>query len=238
MINHSMSWNLDITLHPEAVQTWEGGLKWDRRFLLLAHNVSQWSKDPSTQVGCVIVQPETNRVLSLGYNGFPRGVHDTPERLNDRDLKYKMILHAERNALLSAERSVQGATLYTWPFAPCRSCAAMIIQAGIKRVVTVPGMTEAQRERWAEDLAGASEMFAEAGVKLCVQDLAHEQNIPAGEYAQAWKSKSFVNLRTDTMAPCENLHDLDGALAATVFKMNDQWWVLNRTPRETKNNAT
>src|SRR3989344_2191240 len=81
--------------------------KWDRRFLALAEHVAQWSKDPSTKTGAVIVDPN-NRVVSLGYNGFPRGVNDLPERLSNRELKYKIIVHCERNALLFARESVRG----------------------------------------------------------------------------------------------------------------------------------
>ena len=73
---------------------------WDKRFLDLAEHVAGWSKDPSTQVGCVIVN-DKRVVVGLGYNGFPRGVEDTPERLNDRPTKYLMVQHAEVNAILN-----------------------------------------------------------------------------------------------------------------------------------------
>ena len=67
--------------------------KWDTRFLSLAEHISSWSKDPSTKVGAAIIGPYRD-IISLGYNGFPRGVEDTPERLENRELKYKMIVHA------------------------------------------------------------------------------------------------------------------------------------------------
>ncbi|NCA14162.1 MAG: hypothetical protein EBS89_08535, partial [Proteobacteria bacterium] len=76
---------------------------WDRWFLGLAHYVSTASKDPSTKVGAVIVDAE-RRVVSVGYNGLPRGVEDSEERLHNREVKYKMIIHAERNAILFAQR--------------------------------------------------------------------------------------------------------------------------------------
>lgn len=134
---------------------------WDRKFVGLAHHISSWSKDPSTKVGAVIVG-DRQRVLSLGYNGFPRGIRDLPSRLNDRPLKYQFTAHAERNALDQAECSVHGATIYvTAP--PCAECAKSIIQRSIARVVA----TEMDRDfmaRWAESFAFTSAMFAEAGV--------------------------------------------------------------------------
>ena len=103
--------------------------RWDMRFLDMAKLISSWSKDPSTQVGSVIVD-SNNRVVSVGYNGFPQGISDD-SRLDNRETKYKMILHAERNALLFAQRPLEGCTIYTYPFMPCPSCASMIIQSGL-----------------------------------------------------------------------------------------------------------
>jgi dCMP deaminase len=140
--------------------------KWDARFLRLAEHVSAWSKDPSTKVGAVIADP-ANRVVSLGYNGFARGVADTPGRYADRETKLKFVVHAERNAILFAGRELTGCTLYTWPFPPCAQCAAMTVQAGIGRVV-YPVLTDQAScdrwARWADDLTVAGQMYAEAGV--------------------------------------------------------------------------
>jgi len=135
--------------------------KWDRRFLGLAEFIAQWSKDPSTKTGAVIVDPQ-RRIVSVGYNGFPRGVQDRPDRLNDRDVKYKMVVHCERNAVIFAKSPVVGCTLYTWPFMSCAPCAAMMIQAGIVEVVA----PYSDNPRWSEDFALAEEMFREAGVQI------------------------------------------------------------------------
>lgn len=135
--------------------------KWDAWFLGLARYVATASKDPSTKVGAVLVD-DARRVVSLGFNGLPRGVFDMPERLTDRDLKYKMIVHAERNAIIFAGRPVTGCTLYTVPFMPCAQCAGMIIQSGIRRVIT----PEVKNERWEADFALTRQMFHEAGVQL------------------------------------------------------------------------
>lgn len=138
--------------------------KWDHRFLALAEHVAQWSKDPSTKTGAVIVGPD-NEVVSLGYNGLPRGVVDSDGRLIVREIKYKMIVHCERNAIILARRDLRGCRLYTWPFMSCAVCAAMVIQSGIAECVA-PEVPEHLRERWAADCALALEMFNEAGVLM------------------------------------------------------------------------
>ena len=107
---------------------------WDDRFLQLAKLVSLWSKDPSTKVGAVIARPDKT-VASVGYNGFPRGIPDHPEWYNDRELKYKIVRHAETNAISFAKEDLSGCTLYVYPLPPCSSCAGAIIQHNIKRVV-------------------------------------------------------------------------------------------------------
>ena len=135
--------------------------KWDKRFLELAKLVGSWSKDPSTQVGAVIVDDD-HVVVSLGYNGFPRGVEDSEERLFDREKKYDIIVHAEVNALAFATRPVKGCTLYTWPFEPCSRCAGLIIQSGIKRVVSVVQ----NDERWKKNFMIARQLFHESGITL------------------------------------------------------------------------
>jgi len=135
--------------------------KWDRRYLELAKYIAQWSKDPSTQTGAVIVSPD-NFVVGMGYNGFPRGVEDTGYRLNERELKYKLIVHCERNAIISAQRNLTGSTLYTWPFMSCAPCAGMVIQAGIKRCVSYINLNP----RWQADFELTKVMFQEAGVTL------------------------------------------------------------------------
>lgn len=110
-------------------------IKWDMRFLHLAREVASWSKDPSTQTGAVLVRPDRT-VCSLGFNGFPRRMNDAPHLYNDREVKYKRIIHCEINALLSSrDQDHQGYTLYVWPFGPCERCAVQLIQAGITRVV-------------------------------------------------------------------------------------------------------
>ncbi len=117
----------------------KGYLKWDEYFMGLAILASMRSKDPNTQVGCCIVD-EDNRILSLGYNGFPIGCSDDEfpwERQAKRsyDTKYNYVCHAELNAILSYKgTSLKGARVYVNQF-PCNECAKAIIQAGIKSII-------------------------------------------------------------------------------------------------------
>ncbi|MBU03460.1 MAG: hypothetical protein CMA58_00530 [Euryarchaeota archaeon] len=139
--------------------------KWDLRFIDLAKHISEWSKDPSTKVGCVIVG-EDREIRSTGFNGFPRGIDDTSERLEDRSQKYPMICHAEENAIMHAARigvSLKGTMAYvTWP--PCSRCSRSLIQAGISEIV-YPSDIEIP-DRWQSDFQIASEMMREAGITV------------------------------------------------------------------------
>ncbi len=137
--------------------------RWDRRFLDLADFISDWSKDPSTKVGAVIVD-QRRRIVSTGFNGFPAGVEDTEGRLGDRAVKYEMVVHAEQNALLFAGRQAEGCTLYVTPLAPCARCAVIIIQAGIVRVVAPK--PDFEQEKWGDQAKIADTMFREAGLAV------------------------------------------------------------------------
>ena len=134
---------------------------WNQRFLDLSFHVAGWSKDPSTQVGAVIVN-EHKQVLSMGYNGFPRGVSDSPIRYADRDTKLMFVAHAERNALDNAHMDVRGAILYS-TLCPCNECAKSIIQRGIRKVVSKKYDDEYSK-RFNFDIT--KQMFAETAIEL------------------------------------------------------------------------
>lgn len=142
-------------------------VKWDARFMRLAEEISTWSKDPSTKVGAVIVNDD-RRMLATGYNGFPRGINDTEERLNNREEKYPRIIHAELNALMNALYngvSVKDATLYVYGLPICSDCSKSVIQSGIKRVV-IPSYRDIP-QRWVDAWNNMSQpMFEEAGVDI------------------------------------------------------------------------
>lgn len=142
-------------------------ISWKKKYLALAKHVASWSKDPRTKVGAVAVG-EVGQILATGYNGFPRNICDTEERLFDRELKYKYVVHAEQNCIYNATHngiSLQGATLFVSGLHVCRECAKGIIQVGIMRVVV--DKNEIVREDWIQSLLEAKEILEEAGVELC-----------------------------------------------------------------------
>ena len=141
-------------LDTDRLQEWAVGM---------AKHVALLSKDPSTKVGAVIFDPK-RRLVSAGYNGFARGVHDTKERLETRDIKYKLVLHAEKNAIMFATAPLDGCTMVvTHPC--CAQCAALVIQAGITHVM-FPQPSFEFVTRWADDLALTYQQFQEAGVTV------------------------------------------------------------------------
>ena len=135
--------------------------KWDQRFIELAQLIATWSKDPSTTVGAVIVDGK-RRIVSHGYNGFARGVDDTPHRHSQPHLKHEMVVHAEANAILNARTPLDGCTLYA-TFFPCPRCASLIIQSGITRIVSIPNKSD---DRYINQRLISQQMFVEAGVQF------------------------------------------------------------------------
>ena len=137
--------------------------KWDKRFLEMAKLVASWSIDPSTQVGAVAVRNRT--VIAQGYNGLPRGMKDTHDRLTVRTLKIKRIVHAEMNAIYNAAEngvSLKDSTVYVVGFPVCHESAKRLIQVGVKRIVTpqqdIP-------EKWQQSCGDAHLFFEEVGIK-------------------------------------------------------------------------
>ena len=142
----------------------------DLAHLLAAFAQSLHSKDPSTKVGALVLN-KRGQVAGTGYNGFARGVPDTPAFYDDRAVKYLLIRHAEDNALAVAGDKARGGTLYaTRP--PCAHCASDAVQAGIVRVVCI-APPEGFAARWGEHQRWAYWQFAEAGV--VVEVVGHDQ---------------------------------------------------------------
>lgn len=153
--------------------------KWDEHFLVTAILQAKMSKDPSTQVGAVIVTPD-KEIVSTGFNGFPRGIKDLPERLNDRDLKLRFMVHAEMNAVLTAAKlgiKIGGCTMYLaamnsngdlWGGPPCHRCTAEILQTGISKIISYK--KKQVPSKWAEDLVFAENMLKEAGIEYIEVD--------------------------------------------------------------------
>lgn len=138
-------------------------INWDTYFMALAHLSAFRSKDPNTQVGAVIVD-NMNRIVSIGYNGMPRGVDDESfpwEREGSFLLtKYAYVVHAELNAILNSPRGVNDCKLYVSLF-PCNECAKAIIQSGIKEVIY-----ESDKYADTEGTIASKKMLQAAGITL------------------------------------------------------------------------
>ena len=131
----------------------------------LAEEVSKWSKDPSSQIGAIAIGNK-GQVLSQGYNGFPRGIHDHIDRYANREIKYDFIVHAEMNCIYNASFngvSLKDSTIYVYGLPVCVECAKGIIQVGASRVVT--NTANHPDERWYESCKKAEDMFIEAGLE-------------------------------------------------------------------------
>lgn len=153
--------------------------RWRQYFLRLCLEHARMSKDPNTQVGALIVDGDMN-ILTSGFNGFPRGIFDTRDRLNDRDRKLGLVLHAEINCLMQAARTgvkVKSATLFlvatdatgqVWGGPPCSRCALHLIQAGVRWIIAPP---QKQNSKWKDDIDYSRHLLIEAGVKFYEQPL-------------------------------------------------------------------
>lgn len=149
----------------------EGHLSWDDYFMALAFLSAQRSKDPSKQVGACIVD-NSNIILGIGYNGFPRGCTDRQlpwakkcKDGNPLNTKYPYVVHAEANALLNKNTAaVSGARVYVTMF-PCNECAKLLIQAGIREVVFHEAKGELSTSDVATSKDGGDTMYV-ASLKL------------------------------------------------------------------------
>lgn len=140
-------------------------ISWDEYFMGVSLLSSMRSKDPSTQVGACIVSAD-NKIMSVGYNGFPRGCSDDDfpwERSGEsqNDTKYPFVCHAELNAILNAGgQNLSGTRIFVALF-PCNECAKAIIQSGIKEVVYI-----SDKYANTEGTIASKKMLNAAGVKL------------------------------------------------------------------------
>lgn len=141
---------------------------WDHYYLEICKVVAQRSKDPNTQIGCVIVGPN-HEIRTTGYNSFPRGIRDdVPERLV-RPAKYLWIEHAERNAICNAARAgtaTEGCTIYV-DIMCCMDCARALVQAGIVQVViSAERMAQYSSAQYDEHFGMVETLFQEAGIRV------------------------------------------------------------------------
>lgn len=148
-------------------------LKWIKRYLRRAREVSLSSKDPGTKVGAVAVDDE-RVLLSEGYNGFPKGMADTEERLNDRDFKYRYVVHAEQNCIYNAAkhgRSLKGANLFVYGLPVCCDCAKAVVQAGVKHIFIC--QPEIIKPKWQEEFTHSKLLFDEVRVAVEIYNQEH-----------------------------------------------------------------
>jgi dCMP deaminase len=130
----------------------------------LAKAISSWSKDPSTKVGAVAIG-DKGQVISQGYNGFPRRFDDSIEKYENRDTKYKYVVHAEMNCIYHATHnglSLEGAKLYVYGLGVCHECAKGIVQVGIKEVYA--SCNPESELRWINSFALTKDILKKGGV--------------------------------------------------------------------------
>ena len=139
---------------------------WDDTFIDMVHICSDRSKDTHTKVGAVI-KGEGKEIISMGYNGMPRGVDDNVPARYERPEKYKYFAHAEANAIFNlALRQLKGSSIYV-QWCPCCDCAKAIIQVGIKEVVLEStDIQSSNNGKWLESCIATLIMFKETGVKV------------------------------------------------------------------------
>lgn len=144
-------------------------VNWDEYFMAVAILASKRSKDPSTQVGAVIVTPD-KRIISTGWNGMPHSIFPVndvcfpwgKDSENCLENKYMYVVHAEPNAIFHASESVRGCTMYlTW--FPCHECAKSIAQSGISNLVY---LKENATDRYKTSMEAAKKIFRVSGVKF------------------------------------------------------------------------
>jgi len=141
---------------------------WDRYYLEICKVVAARSKDPNTQIGCVIIGP-AREIRTTGYNSFPRGIRDDVPERKLRPAKYLWIEHAERNAICNAARCgtpLESCTIYV-EIMPCMDCARAIVQAGIREVViSAERMKQYSSDYYNEHFGMVEVLFSEAGIKV------------------------------------------------------------------------
>ena len=141
---------------------------WDKKFIELVEHISGWSKDRSTKIGSVMVDSD-NRIVSVGYNGFPSGFDDNIDYRHERPQKYLYTEHSERNCIYNAARigaKTKDCILYVKWF-PCADCARAIIQSGIKKLYCQkPDFSTNKNQLWKVSFDASLEMLTECGIEI------------------------------------------------------------------------
>lgn len=138
--------------------------EWINRYFDLAEQISLWSKDPSSKIGAIIIA-DHGQIISQGYNGFPRKIHDLEKRLEHRETKYKYIVHGEMNCIYNAcltGQKLNNTKLFVYGLPICSECAKGVIQSGISH--TFMKFPTIKNLNWLESFSFTKEMFNEANV--------------------------------------------------------------------------
>lgn len=131
----------------------------------MAELVSSMSKDPSTQCGAVLVRPNKT-IASIGFNGLPARIEDHKDILENRELKYKYVVHAEQNAMDNGrDESYEGYAMFIHPFMPCCRCATSMVNRGIASVF-VPPTPQDKLERYEEEFKISENILWDGGIEL------------------------------------------------------------------------
>lgn len=148
-------------------------ITWDETFMAMVYVAAARSHDPRTKIGAVIATPD-NMIVSMGYNGIPRGLEYNEDVMNSPE-KYKIMCHGEENSILNSSRSgvsLVGCKIYV-NLLPCNNCARMIIQSGITEVIVHKQSqdfyiesSDKEGSYWDEAFKSTSSMFSEMGMKL------------------------------------------------------------------------
>ncbi|ABT15194.1 hypothetical protein NY2A_B795R [Paramecium bursaria Chlorella virus NY2A] len=137
--------------------------KSEKFYSLACYHAQLFSKDPKMKVATMIID-NNNNIASVGYNGMPRGFEETTARW-EKPNKYNYVVHAEANAIVTAARNgfrLDGCSIITTLF-PCNECAKLIIQAGIRKVITSKPI---ESSTWGESFKYSKEMFDECGIEV------------------------------------------------------------------------
>jgi dCMP deaminase len=139
-------------------------------FKLARYMAETFSKDPSTKVGTILLKEKTLQILSVGYNGFARGVDETKPERWERPTKYNFCVHSEINSICNAARSgtsVEGAIAIVTMY-PCCDCCRALIQSGVKNLITLP--PNLKDPKWGEEFKTSKIMMEESGVEITLLD--------------------------------------------------------------------
>jgi len=134
---------------------------WDKHFMKMARVVSEMSKDPSTQVGAIIVKDKV--IYGTGYNGFPKDVPDFRHEYDDRPTKLAKIIHAEENAIQNAVSVPDGFTVYVYPFMPCTRCFQLLKRHNVSKIVTYKVLHDS---KWESDWEKVRKECRELGIEV------------------------------------------------------------------------